>query len=69
MNTPQDHPDIEKLEIDGIPVRESIREIFCNPEHGTPDNISKEGCLALALMSNQVARALGGQHPKQPKEK
>jgi hypothetical protein len=51
-----DHPDIEKLplEIDGIPVRETIREIFRNPENGTPDNISKAGCLALALKSNEV---------------
>lgn len=61
MNTPQDHPDIEKLplEIDGIPVRETIRAVFRNPEHGKPDNISKKGCLELALKSNQVARALG----------
>ncbi len=51
-----DHPDIEKLplEIDGIPVRETIREIFRNPENGTPDNISKAGCLSLALKSNEV---------------
>ncbi|WP_194945388.1 pentapeptide repeat-containing protein [Limnohabitans sp. DM1] len=51
-----EHPDIEKLplEIDGIPVRETIREIFRNPENGTPDNISKAGCLALALKSNEV---------------
>ena len=30
MTTTTDHPDIEKLplEIDGIPVRETIREIF-----------------------------------------
>jgi hypothetical protein len=46
----QDHPDIEKLPlvINGIPVRETIREIFRNPENGTPDNINKAGCLALA---------------------
>ncbi|PUE62792.1 hypothetical protein B9Z45_03015 [Limnohabitans sp. 2KL-17] len=51
-----EHPDIEKLplEIDGIPVRETIREIFRDPENGTPDNISKAGCLALALKSNEV---------------
>ncbi len=50
MSAVKDHPDIEKLplEVDGIPVRETIREIFRNPENGTPDNISKAGCLALA---------------------
>ena len=50
MDTTNDHPDIEKLplEIDGSPIRESIREIFRNPVNGTPDNISKAGCLALA---------------------
>lgn len=52
----REHPDLQKLplEIDGIPVRETIREIFRNPENGTPDNISKAGCLALALKSNEV---------------
>jgi len=56
MSFVQDHPDIEKLPlvIDGIPVRETIREIFRNPENGTPDNISKAGCLALALRSNEM---------------
>ena len=56
MNTTIDHPDIEKLplEIDSILVRETIRNIFRNPENGRPDNISKAGCLALALESNQV---------------
>jgi hypothetical protein len=46
----QDHPDIEKLPlvINNIPVRETIRDIFRNPENGTPDNINKAGCLALA---------------------
>ena len=55
MSTKQDHPDIEKLplDIEGVPVREAIRTIFRNPENGTPDNISKAGCLALALESNQ----------------
>ena len=45
MKVFQDHPDIEKLplEIDGIPVRETIREIFRNPDNGRPDNISKAG--------------------------
>lgn len=56
MSSVQDHPDIEKLplEIDGIRVRETIREIFRNPDNGTPDHISKAGCLALALRSNVV---------------
>ena len=56
MSTTQDHPHIEKLplEVDGITVRETIREIFRDPENGTPDNISKAGCLALALKSNEV---------------
>lgn len=58
MSKVQDHPDIEELplEIDGIPVRETIREIFRNPENGTPDNISKAGCLALALKSNELGK-------------
>lgn len=60
-----DHPDIEKIAadtngvIDGIPVRETIREIFRNPENGTPDKISRAGCLALSLRSNEVGRAAG----------
>jgi uncharacterized protein YjbI with pentapeptide repeats len=51
-----DHPDLENLplEIDSLPVRETVREIFRNSENGTPDNISKAGCLALALKSNEV---------------
>jgi hypothetical protein len=51
-----DHPDIEKLPLEtySIPVRETIREIFRNPDNGAPDNISKAGCLALALRSNEV---------------
>lgn len=59
MNTTTDHPDIEKLplEIDGIPVRETIREIFRNSDNGTPDNISRAGCLTLAFKSNEI----GGQ--------
>ena len=48
--------------IDGINVSEIIREFFTNspddengnPLYGTPKNISREGCLALALKSNQV---------------
>lgn len=55
------HPDIEKLplEIDGLPIRETVREIFRNTENGTPDNISKAGCLALALKSNEVGEEEG----------
>lgn len=55
------HPDIDKLplETDGIRVRETIREIFRNPENGAPDNISKAGCLALAIKSNEVGREAG----------
>ena len=51
-----DHPDIENLPdvLEGIPVRESIRQLFRDPANGTPDNISKAGCLALALKSNEA---------------
>ncbi len=61
MTLIQDHPDIEQLplEIDGVPVRETIRELFRNRENGTPDGISKAGCLALALKSNEVGAVLG----------
>ncbi len=54
-----DHPDIEKLLIDadGISVREIIRQLFRNPANGTPDNISKAGCFALALKSNEAGGA------------
>jgi hypothetical protein len=56
MSEFQDHQDIEKLPLttDGVPVRETVREVFLNPINGTPDNISKAGCLALALKSNEV---------------
>lgn len=60
MSMVQAHPGIEKIAaetngvVDGIPVREIIREVFRNPDHGTPDNISKAGCLALALRSNEA---------------
>ena len=49
-----DHPDLETLplEINGTPVRETIRDIFRNPANGTQDTISKVGCLAFALKSN-----------------
>ena len=59
MSAVKDHTDIENLplEVDGIPVRETIREIFRNSENGTPDNISKAGCMALALKSNELGGA------------
>ena len=51
-----DHPHIDQLPpvIEGVPVREPIREIFRDPKNGTPDNISRAGCLALAMKSNQI---------------
>lgn len=57
-----DHPYIENLSLvlNGLPVRETVREIFQNPNNGTPDNISKAGCLALALKSNEVGAIYGG---------
>lgn len=59
MSALPDHSDIEKLPdvLEGIPVKESIRQLFRDPVNGTPDNISKEGCLALALKSNEVGGA------------
>lgn len=42
------------LEIEGVQVRESIRDVFSKSVNGTLNNISKEGCLALALKSNEV---------------
>jgi uncharacterized protein YjbI with pentapeptide repeats len=56
MTVVQDHPDIEQLPHfeHGVIVREIIRDIFRNPDNGTPDNISKVGCLALVLKSNEV---------------
>ena len=51
-----DHPDLETLplEINGTPVRETIRQISRNPANGTPDTIRKAGFLALALKSNAL---------------
>lgn len=59
MSALPDHPDIEKLPdvLEGIPVKESIRQLFRDPVNGIPDNISKEGCLALALKSNELGGA------------
>lgn len=53
---PQDHYRIDDLplEVEGIPIRETIREVFRDPANGKPDDISKAGCLALALISNQA---------------
>ena len=52
----RNHPDLETLplEINGTPVRETIREIFRNLANGTPDTIRKAGCWALALKSNAL---------------
>lgn len=52
-----DHPDIEKIStsvVDGQQIREIVRLIFRNLENGTPDNISQEGCLALAQKGHEV---------------
>jgi hypothetical protein len=70
MNTVQDHPDIEKLplEMNGIPVRETIREIFRNPENGTPDNISKAGCLVLARNRKTIWNAWRQEFPSKTQE-
>ncbi len=61
MSVVPDHPDIEKLPdvLEGIPVKESIRQLFRDPENGTPDNISKAGCLALARLSNDLGAQQG----------
>jgi hypothetical protein len=57
MSNTQDHPDIEQLPlaVEGVPVRETVRELFRNPENGTPDNISKAGCWAFACKSNELS--------------
>ena len=59
-----DHPDIEDLPylLEGIPVRESIRQLFRDAANGTPDNISKAGCLALARLSNELGGHKGKGH-------
>jgi hypothetical protein len=60
----QDHPDIEKLpdHLHGIPVKEAIRNLFQDIKNGTPDNISKAGCLALAMRSIELGKAQGLGH-------
>ncbi len=59
-----DHPDLEKLplEVDGIPVRETVREIFRNPENGLPNKIRKMGCWSLALKSDELGKGAGKSH-------
>jgi uncharacterized protein YjbI with pentapeptide repeats len=59
MSDFQDHPDIEKLplEINGQPVREVVRMVFRDPQNGTPDSISKAGCLVLARAGHVVWNA------------
>jgi hypothetical protein len=42
------------LRISGVPVREALRDVFSEPTNGSPDNITKAGCLALAAKSNEV---------------
>ena len=58
-----DHPNIEDLPdlLEGIPVRESIRQLFRDAANGTPDNISKAGCLALARLSNSFLALINHQ--------
>ena len=58
-----DHPDIELLPdvLEGIPVKESIRQLFRDPANGTPDNISRAGCLALACLSNSFLALINHQ--------
>lgn len=60
-----DHPNIENLplEVDGVAVRETVREIFRNSENGTPDNITKAGCLALAPEGKTVWNAWRSEFP------
>ena len=59
-----DHPNIEDLPdlLEGIPVREAIRQLFRDPANGMPDNISKAGCLALAHQGLQNVRRFRIQH-------
>jgi hypothetical protein len=58
MSSPTyDHPDIEKLStsvVNGQQIREIVRLIFREPKNGAPDNISQEGCLALAQKGHEV---------------
>lgn len=69
MSNVQDHPDIEKIAIDtdgiidGIAVREIIREIFRKPENGKPNDISKAGSLALLRNGRFVWNAWRENYP------
>lgn len=49
-----DHPDIEKIDAS---VRDIVREVFSDPVNGTPDGISKAGCLALAKLGHEAWNA------------
>ena len=59
MNEQQDHPYIENLplEVDGKLVREVVRKVFRNAENGTPDAITRAGCIALALKGKEAWNA------------
>ena len=46
---------LEKIADEAI--REQVREVFSKAENGTPDNISKAGCLALAKKGKDVWNA------------
>ncbi|MFM7697106.1 MAG: hypothetical protein ACKO5X_00540 [Limnohabitans sp.] len=64
MTSLQDHPKIEMLPdiVEGIHVKDALRKLFQDGKNGTPDNISKAGCLALANLSNQLGAAQGKGH-------
>ncbi len=40
-------------------IRKHILDVFANAKNGEPNAISRAGCLALALKSNEVGRAVG----------
>lgn len=40
-------------------IRKHVLDVFANAENGEPNAISRAGCLALALKSNEVGRAVG----------
>ena len=49
-----DHPNLEKLDPS---VRDIVREVFRDRANGAPDNISKAGCLALAMQGHEAWNA------------